>query len=112
MEELPDEPAAAVAGKAEENVVTGAGVGWHAQLPHAGKGADGVVEEAAVGEQGEKGVDYGRQRAAARSQREASAVEKVNEGSGELGPVVGAEQAGEEAAGVREKAGAGGEVGS
>jgi hypothetical protein len=46
-------------------VVAGAGVGGHAQLAHAGQGEDGVVEEAAVGEEGEEGVDDGGQGAAA-----------------------------------------------
>jgi hypothetical protein len=92
-------------------VVAGTGVRWHPQLPHASKGADGVVEEAVVGEQGEEGVDDGRQRAAAGPQREGRAVEEVDEGGGEVGPVASTKQAGEEAAGVREEAGAGGEVG-
>ena len=92
-------------------MVAGAGVGWHAQFPHAGNGADGVVEEAAVGEQGEKGVGDGGESTAAGPQRECRTVEKVDERSGEVGAVAGAEQAAEEAAGVREEAGAGGEVG-
>jgi hypothetical protein len=60
VEEPPDEPALAAAGEAQENVVAGTGVRGHPQLPHAGKGADGVVEEAVVGEQREEGVDDGR----------------------------------------------------
>lgn len=41
-------------------MVAGTGVGGHPQLPHAGKGADGVVEEAVISEQGEEGVKDGR----------------------------------------------------
>lgn len=92
-------------------MVAGAGVERHAQLPHAGKRADGLVEEAAVGEQGEEGVDDGAERAAMRPQRERRAMEKVDERGGEVGPVTSAEQAVEEASGVREEAGAGGEMG-
>lgn len=38
-------------------------------------------------------------------------VEKVDERGGDVGPVAGAKNLGEEAAGVRKEAGAGGEVG-
>ena len=43
-------------------MVAGAGVRGQTQLAHAGKGEDGVLEEAAVGEEGEEGVDDGGRR--------------------------------------------------
>lgn len=46
-------------------MVAGAGVWGHAQLARAGEGEDGVLEEAAVGEEREERVDDGGQRAAA-----------------------------------------------
>lgn len=47
-------------------MVAGAGVRGHPQLAHTAKGENGVVEEAAVGEEGEEGVHDGGQGAAAR----------------------------------------------
>lgn len=91
-------------------MIAGAGVGRHPELPDAGDGADGVAEEAPVGEDGEERVDHGGERAAAGAQRERRAVEEVDEGGGEVGPVDG-DEAGEDAAGVGVEAAAGEEVG-
>lgn len=92
-------------------MVAGAGVGGHTQLAYPGKGEDGVVQEAAVGEEGEEGVDDGRQGAAAWPECESRAVEEVDEGGGEVGVVTGGEEAGEEASGMGKEAGAGEDVG-